>query len=198
MATEAGRQSDGEKTETVHGGSYYSHALPEFVEFNGVVMHQGEPLSRVAIYIAATESYVFTKKDGSFSFKIKTYDYQKSRLATFSKKGYEDLYRNLDVVQANGEVELESTKDEKTETLKPQVIKPQKDSNEIEKRDSTEVTAVRGSDGVLQPTQAFEIIYELPMIDPGLTGFIIYTPETKMPYDNVIERIKTTFRHLFD
>lgn len=187
------------KAEMVHGGVRYIHAYPEFIEFEGVVTHQGKPLARVAIYIVATDSYVFTRKDGTYSFKMKTYDYRTNGLATFSKKGYEDLYRHLEVVKANGAIELELAEKEADEIVVPQAIEVQKDSNSnnTEQQDSTEVTTVLGADGILQPSEAFEIIYERPWIEPGISGMAIYTPATPMPGYDIIEQTKAMFRYLF-
>jgi hypothetical protein len=173
--------------EKMHGGvRYISPIYPEYTEFRGVVTTNGKPLSRVSIYLVATKVYFYTKSDGSFSFRMKTADYRKNGLVSFSKSGFEVLHMHLKVVLNQPNIEMISTSNPpELSYVDEKIVTPIIDTSTIETTDTisivygSELCSVNGEDGMLQPSEVFEIVYREPLIRQvaGATGIVTEIPK---------------------
>ena len=174
----------------LHGGiRYIAPIYPEYTEFTGVVTANGKPLSHVSIYLVSTKVYFYTKSDGSFSFRMKTTDYRRNGLVTFSKSGFESLHMHLKVVLNQPNIEMISTSNptkfnvnEETVTdIKNDTI-PTVQTDTIAIIYDDELCSINGEDGMLQPSEVFEIVHQEPLITlvSGTTGIVTELPKRSL------------------
>lgn len=171
----------------MHGGiRYIAPIYPEYSEFSGVVTADGKPLSRVSIYLVSTKVYFYSKSDGSFSFRMKTADYRSNGLVTFSKTGFETLNMHLKVVLNKPNINMISTSyqtelsiiEETVTDVKNDTI-PSAQTDTIAIIYNNEICSINGKDGILQPSEVFEIVYREPLIRQvaGATGIVTELPK---------------------